>query len=111
MGRDRTKLNPVIACNSMFIMSSFFLFNSSISSRVMSRVSMYERSSTGFFALMGSIAKDRAAFVDKEGLLVKASVVGVTDAIAIATASVSAIVNRKEGILLVLIRMFLRPKL
>lgn len=51
MGKLITKLNPVIMESSMFITSSFLAFISSISSRVRSRVSMYDRSSTSFFFL------------------------------------------------------------
>ena len=62
MGNEITILNPVIAPNSIFIISSFFAFSSSISSRVISRVSISERSSCCFFlpkALTGSTVKDR----------------------------------------------------
>ena len=43
------RLNPVMDASSWFMTSSFLRFISSISSRVMSRDSMYERSSSGFF--------------------------------------------------------------
>ena len=63
------------------MISSFFLFSSNISSRVMSRLSMYERSSVSFFlpkTFTGSSAKDLNAveLVNDDVFVTKASAVG-----------------------------------
>lgn len=49
MGREITNENAVIAESSMFMISSFLAFSANISSRVMSRDSIDERSSRLFF--------------------------------------------------------------
>ena len=51
MGKEMTKENAVMAESSMFIISSFFAFRASISSRVMSRDSIEDKS-TPFFLPM-----------------------------------------------------------
>ena len=99
MGRERTKLKPVIAVSSMFMMSSFFLLSSNISSRVMSRVSMNERSSTGSFLPKIPSSMDRVA--GEAALVTKASAVGANTAIP--TSKVRAIVKREKDIIVVVL--------
>lgn len=57
MGKLMTRLNPVIMESSIFMTSSFLLLRSTISSRVISRVSMKERSSCFLFFLPPPRAK------------------------------------------------------
>ncbi len=101
MGRERTKLKPVIAVSSMFIMSSFFLFSSNISSRVMSRDSMNERSSTGSFLPKIPSSMDRV--VGEAALVTKASAVGAMHMATIPTSKVRAIVKREKDIIVVFV--------
>ena len=83
MGKHKTALNKLIAVNSMFIISSFFLFNSKISSRVISRDSIYERSSSCFLLKMFNGWTEKDCFVNAG--TTNAFAVGVTARVNAAT--------------------------
>ncbi len=99
MGRERTKLNPVMAWSSMFMISSFFLFRANISSRVMSRVSIKERSSSSF--LLPKIPSSMDLAKGEAALVTKALVVGAMKSAAIPTSRVRAMVKREADIVMV----------
>lgn len=69
MGKERTKLNPVIMESSIFMISSFCRLSSSISALVISRDSMKLKSSFGFFLLPKTkAAVDDFVAADTDGM-------------------------------------------
>ena len=104
MGNEIMRLNPVILANSIFIISSFFLFSSNISSRVISRVSISDRSSCCFFlpkALTGSTVKDRVCVrvIDDDALEGANAALGVTVRVATNATRAKRSENREKVII------------
>ena len=93
MGKEMTKENAVMAESSMFIISSFFAFRASISSRVMSRDSIEEKSPPFFLLPMAKATV--AVLCERARGATKALVEGT-----VAKAKASATIQRKQRVMI-----------